>query len=64
MQELIDKLRVKIHNTPANTKENRRVRGVYTDCLMIAKEILERKTDTMIHVNFKSKDEDKWNDHD
>ena len=40
MKELIEKLESKIKGTPTNTSENRRIRGAYTDCLIMVKEAI------------------------
>jgi hypothetical protein len=38
MKELIEQIKLKADSIPTNTKENRRVKGAYVDCLMMAKE--------------------------
>jgi len=38
MKELIEQIKLKADNIPTNTKENRRAKGVYIDCLMMVKE--------------------------
>ncbi len=38
MKELIEQIRLKANNIPTNTKENRRAKGAYVDCLMMVKE--------------------------
>lgn len=37
MKEIIEQIELKAKNTPTNTKENRRVKGAYVDCLMMLK---------------------------
>lgn len=50
MKELIEKLEDKIKNTPTNTSENRRIRGVYTDCLIMVKQALQQRESEWISV--------------
>ena len=38
MKELIEQIKLKADSIPTNTKENRRAKGVYIDCLMMVKE--------------------------
>lgn len=38
MKELIEQIKLKADSIPTNTKENRRVKGAYVDCLMMVKE--------------------------
>lgn len=38
MEELIKQIKLKADSIPTNTKENRRVKGAYVDCLMMIKE--------------------------
>jgi hypothetical protein len=38
MKELIEQIKLKADSIPTNTKENRRAKGAYVDCLMMAKE--------------------------
>jgi hypothetical protein len=38
MKELIQQIKLKADSIPTNTKENRRVKGAYVDCLMMVKE--------------------------
>lgn len=38
MKELIEQIKLKVDIIPTNTKENRRVKGAYVDCLMMLKE--------------------------
>jgi hypothetical protein len=38
MKELIEQIKLKADSIPTNTKENRRVKGAYIDCLMMVKE--------------------------
>lgn len=38
MKELIEQIKLKADSIPTNTKENRRVKGAYVDCLMMMKE--------------------------
>ena len=38
MKELIEKIKLKAHSIPTNTKENRKVKGAYVDCLMMINE--------------------------
>jgi hypothetical protein len=35
MKELIEQIKLKADSIPTNTKENRRVKGAYVDCLMM-----------------------------
>lgn len=38
MTTLIEQIKLKADSIPTNTKENRRAKGAYVDCLMMAKE--------------------------
>lgn len=38
MKALIEKIKLKADSIPTNTKENRRVKAAYVDCLMMVKE--------------------------
>lgn len=38
MKELIEQIKLKADSTPTNTDVNRRVKGAYVDCLIMAKE--------------------------
>lgn len=38
MKELIEQIKLKADSIPTNTKENRRAKGAYVDCLMMVKE--------------------------
>lgn len=38
MKELIEQIKLKADSIPTNTKENRRIKGAYIDCLMMVKE--------------------------
>jgi hypothetical protein len=38
MKEIIEQIKLKAESIPTNTKENRRVKGAYVDCLMMVKE--------------------------
>jgi hypothetical protein len=38
MKEIIEQIKLKADSIPTNTKENRRVKGAYVDCLMMVKE--------------------------
>ena len=38
MKELIEQIKLKADSIPTNTRENRRVKGAYVDCLMMVKE--------------------------
>ncbi len=38
MKELIEQIRFKANSIPTNTKENRRAKGAYVDCLIMAEE--------------------------
>lgn len=38
MKKLIEEIKLKADSIPTNTKENRRAKGAYVDCLMMAKE--------------------------
>ena len=43
---LVEQIKSKTDNLPTNTKENRRLKGAYVDCLMMlkkAKEMLEQQ---------------------
>ena len=41
MKELIEQIKLKADSISTNTKENRRVKGAYVDCLMMVKEASE-----------------------
>ena len=36
MQKLIEEIKLKADSIPTNTKENRRAKGAYVDCLLMA----------------------------
>jgi predicted restriction endonuclease len=38
---LIEQIKIKADNIPTNTKENRIVKGIYVDCLLMAKQSKE-----------------------
>lgn len=38
MKELIEQIKLKADSIPTNTEINRRVKGAYVDCLIMAKE--------------------------
>lgn len=38
MKELIEQIKLKADSIPTNTRENRRVKGAYVDCLIMVKE--------------------------
>ena len=38
MKELIEQIKLKADSIPTNTRENRRVKGAYVDCLMMVRE--------------------------
>jgi hypothetical protein len=40
MKELFRQIKLKADSIPINTKENRRVKGAYVDCLMMIKEAM------------------------
>lgn len=50
IQDLIDKIRLKKDSIPTNTIEQRRVRGAYVDCIVMAEEILktEKTSPTLV----------------
>lgn len=41
MKELIEQIKLKADSIPTNTKENRRIKGAYVDCLIMVKEASE-----------------------
>lgn len=43
LTELIEQLREKIKRSPMNSPMGRRTRGAYTDCLMMAKQLLPKE---------------------
>ena len=38
---LIEQIKIKADNVPTNTKENRMAKGIYVDCLIMAKQAKE-----------------------
>lgn len=42
LTKLTKKIRSKIKNIPSNSKEDRARKGVYADCLLMIKEILDK----------------------
>ena len=45
---LIEQIKIKADNVPTNTKENRMVKGVYVDCLIMVKEAKELEKEHLI----------------
>ena len=48
MEELIKQIKFKADSIPTNTKENRRVKGAYVDCLMMLKEALKNSSNPVL----------------
>lgn len=45
---LIEQIKSKADNLPTNTKENRRAKGIYVDCLIMARQAKEIEKEQII----------------
>jgi len=45
---LVEQIKSKADNLPTNTKENRRAKGIYVDCLMMARQAKEMEKEQII----------------
>jgi hypothetical protein len=45
---LVEQIKSKADNLPTNTKENRRAKGIYVDCLMMARQAKEMEKQQII----------------
>jgi hypothetical protein len=48
---LIEQIKSKADSLPINTKENRRVKGIYVDCLIMAREAKEMEKQQLEEVD-------------
>jgi hypothetical protein len=60
---LVEQIKSKADNLPTNTKENRRAKGIYVDCLMMARQAKAMEKEQIIEaVNYGCSDFGSWKD--
>jgi len=55
---LEEQIKSKAHNLPTNTKENRMAKGIYVDCLIMAKQAKEMEKQQISHAYTTGVEED------